>query len=59
VPTNYWQIYCPIVMNKENKEAKQSSSSAVGSHWTYVMVIGLNIIYILLFYWINQSYGNL
>jgi hypothetical protein len=46
-------------MNKENKEAKQSSSSAVGSHWTYVMVIGLNIIYILLFYWINQSYGNL
>lgn len=46
-------------MNKENKEAKQSSSSTVGSHWTYVMVIGLNIIYILLFYWINQSYGNL
>ena len=29
-----------------------------GSKWIYFMVIGLNIIYVLLFYWINQLYGN-
>jgi hypothetical protein len=29
-----------------------------GSKWIYFMVIGLNAIYILLFYWINQLYGN-
>ena len=29
-----------------------------GSKWIYFMVLGLNAIYILLFYWINQLYGN-
>ena len=29
-----------------------------GSKWIYFIVIGLNAIYILLFYWINQLYGN-
>ena len=46
-------------MNKKDQEPKKYTNTDIGSKWIYVTVIGLNIIYILLFYWINQSYGNL
>ena len=35
-----------------------SEADFKGSKWIYFIVIGLNAIYILLFYWINQLYGN-
>jgi len=46
-------------MSKQNKMSKRFSITDRGAQWIYVLVIGLNILYILLFYWINQSYGSL
>lgn len=46
-------------MSKEHKHPKRFSITDRGAQWIYVLVIGLNVLYILLFYWINQSYGRL
>ena len=46
-------------MIKEHKHPKRFSITDRGARWIYVLVIGLNVLYILFFYWINQSYGSL
>ncbi|MDA9128356.1 hypothetical protein N9J65_05785 [Flavobacteriaceae bacterium] len=47
-----------VIMDTAEVNNEFSKVDFKGSKWIYFMVIGLNAIYILLFYWINQLYGN-
>jgi hypothetical protein len=47
-----------VIMDTPEVNNEFSKVDFKGSKWIYFMVLGLNAIYILLFYWINQLYGN-